>query len=221
MNLTTIRETIGNFSKHLSAQRLCDIDWLYEKQSLLCPYDTLNADNIEGWAQLLFTSDHTQRYWQRPNHRPAELLKALIKFDADMVSTAFRDLFDEQRDLEGRVDRFKFYMEEIIQRIRRNSRSFIESWHHQDNSIISFYLMIQFPNDYIYYTRSLHENAVTKLGAKPLKAEEDFVRYQKMAKTLHQFIIKDEKLISVHQSRFPQYDYGQSRLLVYEYLSFI
>ena len=221
MNLAAIHDQIDRFNQYLRTQKHCEIDWLYDKQVKLADHKRLTIENIEQWLSLIFQSNQTQRYWKSESNRSAELMNAMIQFDADMVSTAFNDLFDENRDLEGRIDRFKFYMDEIIQRMRRNNRKFLESWHHQDNSIISFYLMMQYPTLYTYYTRTLHEKIVESFGAKPLEKAENPVRFQKMGKTIHQIMLKNEMLVDLHKTRFSSAVIPTSRLLAYELFLFI
>jgi hypothetical protein len=218
LNLKAIQELIEHFKQRLRNQKLSDLDWLYEKQFQLQDYPILNADNIQPYLEILFTSDRTQRYWKSETLRSAELMTSMVKFDAEMVGTAFRDLFDEARDLEGRMDRFKFYLDEIIARMRKKDKSFLESWHHQDNAIISYYLIMAYPCTYSYYTRPIHEHAVTYLGAKALQSSEDPVRYQKMVKILATIASNDEALKVLHASRFQKPIAPGSRLLIYEML---
>ena len=177
------------------------MDWLYEKQKAAQNYDHLSENNIMEWVDFLFSSDRTQRYWKTETYRPAELMRAMVKADPDMMATSFRELFEENRDLEGRIDRFKFYCDEQLSRMRRNDRSFRESAHHQDNAIISYYLLMRYPETYSYYTRELHEKWVDFLGAKPLDEAEDMPRYQKMMRTIATFMKRDEELVQLLAGR--------------------
>lgn len=217
MNLAAINTALASFQQEIEKKKLSDIDWLYEKQFMLKQHELISADDFLKWMKTLFQSDRTQRYWQREDVRSKELMEAFIEVDTDMVFTCFKDLFDERRDLEGRIDRFKFYMDELLTHVRRK-QTIKESWHHQDNSIISFYLMMRYPEKYVYYTRALHEQLVALVQAKPLGEGEDVVRYMKMAKTVSIFLMKEEDLMATHKGRFSAPIVEQSLLPVYEML---
>lgn len=216
MNLDKIRKAISAFGNKLKSSRFSDLDWLYYKQFESAEHRYIAKGEIDNWLDLLFTSDRTNRLWKREELRSSEVMSELATFDPDMVLTAFRELYSEERGLEGRIDRFKFYMEELLERKRRNSATFHESWHHQDNSIISYYLLMQFPEKYSYYTPQIHEKMVNIVGAKPLGESEDPVRYNKMVNTIDRFLREDENLIHDHLRRFSKPVMESSRLLVYE-----
>jgi len=153
--------------------------------------------------------------WKNEANRAGELMQMMVEFDADMVATSMKELFEEGRDLEGRLDRFKFYMDELLRRSRRH-QTIKESWHHQDNAILSYYLAMRYPTDYTYYTPENHQLLVDLTGAKPIGQTEDPVRFQKMAKTVSTFLSKNEKLQEAHLKRFRKPVVEGSRLLVLE-----
>lgn len=217
MNLSAINNAIEQFHSKIKREKLSPIDWLYTKQYVLQQNPLETQGQFEEWMQELFHSERTQRYWQREDVRSKELMLSFMAYNVDMVRTCFKDLFDEGRDLEGRIDRFKFYMEELVSQVRR-SQSIKESFHHQDNAMISFYLMMRYPEKYVYYTRPLHESLVARVEAKPLGQGEDMVRYMKMAKTVGTFIQKDSALLTAHRQRFQQDICDPTLLLVYELL---
>ena len=47
---------------------------------------------------------------------------AIMEWEPDFVRDAFRDLFSEDRDLEGRIQRFVFYINELFNRYRMRNR---------------------------------------------------------------------------------------------------
>ncbi len=216
MKLDNIHKTISAFKVLLKREVLSEMDWLYYKQFDLSTHDHLNSSTIYDWLIVLFESDRTKRLWKNEQNRAAELMLKLVDYDPSMVAIAFAELFHEERDLEGRIDRFKFYSEELLRALRKKEQSIRESWHHQDNSIISYYLSMKFPQKYSYYNQILHQTLIDVLGAKPLGDIEDLVRYQKMVNTFSNFIFKDEELLTLHRKRFNKPIIETSRLIVYE-----
>ncbi len=221
MNLSAIQNAIAVFKSELNKQNLSELDWIYEKQFAAYHSPRISVDNLPTWLDLLFSSERTQRYWKSEEIRSSELMRMMAAFDPDMVSTAFKDLIDESRDLEGRIDRFKFYMDEILARKRRVDKKFIESWHHQHNPVISYYLMMSVPQKYVYYTRARHEQIVSYFGAKPLAEAEDMVRYQKMSGTIFKILSRDEEVMGLHRRRFSKPILDDSILLVYEMFTIV
>ncbi len=218
MNLQKLTLAFNAFRSHLSGQKLSDFDWLYQNQFNSESFISINTDNINAWLNTVLTSSTTHRIWKSESSRAQELIMALAEFDRDMVATAFHDLFEESRDLEGRVDRFKYYMDELLSRFRRSQLGIKESWHHQNNSIISYYLCMRFPKKYTFYTRALHELIVNVSGAKPLGQQEDLIRFQKMTNTVFILMAKDSDLIKYHLQRFSKSIADDSRLLILEFL---
>src|SRR5688500_11682060 len=82
-------------------------------------------------------SEISQRWWKRENYRPKEIMLKLIQADEELAGIAFKDLANDSATLDGRLSRFNFYCAELLQMHRTAHIREIESYHHQDTSIIS------------------------------------------------------------------------------------
>ncbi len=176
-------EIVGHFHTHWS---------LHESHSLDETYD-----------QSL-QSDISQRWWKREQYRPKEIMLQLIATDQELARIAFKDLANDSATLDGRISRFEFYCEELLQMLRRNNPKAIDTYHHQDAAMVSFYLSGMFPEKYTLYPGLNVFTAYCKAIESPdIPKVDDLVRYQKVATTVYKFLEKNpefQNLLSQRES---------------------
>ncbi|MEP6796264.1 MAG: hypothetical protein ABJB16_18190 [Saprospiraceae bacterium] len=178
-----------------------EVDWYYphsmvghfqafwrppEVNSLLVTYD-----------QCL-KSEYTQRWWKRDNYRPKEIMLKLIETDPELASIAWKDLANDSSSLDGRLYRFNYYCEELLQLHRHKNALSVETYHHQDASMMSLYLAGLFPGKYSLYPGLDFFTAFCKIvGSPDIPVIDDLVRYEKVASIVFTFLqrnINFEKL---------------------------
>lgn len=167
----------------------------------------------------------TRRLWNREAYAPKEMLLIFARRDPHLIREIFRELFNEERGLEGRMSRFVFFFDQLLDAYREeHPGKKINSHYHDDGyEIISVYLSFQYPESYIPYSLELFQDIMHKIGATNPPMTHDTERYFKVARTLEVLIKKDEELLARHEQRLdPQRHYlGESRLLVYDFLRYI
>jgi hypothetical protein len=148
----------------------------------------------------------------------------LMRWEPEFVREAFRDLYSEDRQLEGRIQRFVFYVNELFNRFRdQHPKDKTPSHFHEDDyNMVSVYLMGQYPEGYAPYSTELLHTLCTRLGAKDVPPAADFPRYTKLLKTLRSFLTKDEDVMNAYQAALREQDYpGESALLVWWFFKMV
>lgn len=197
---------------------------VWETQQLWQTHFDLVAKDFRDVYDKALDSKTNRRHYSRQAYNPKAALLEMMDWETDFVRSSFEDLFKEERDLEGRVQRFAFYMKEIFTQFRdSNPKSRLPDHYHDDDyQMASLYLACQYPTKYAPYTTSLLHTTLKKLGAREIPPAADFPRYTKLLTTLRQFIVKDEKIMAQYAEFLRPQDYQEeSALLVWHFLKFV
>lgn len=146
-------------------------------------------------------SEYSQRWWKRDQYRPKDIMMQLISAEVDLAVVAWKDLLNESATLEGRLDRFDYYCNELLQIHRHKNIRSVESYHHQDASIISLYLAGIYPEKYALYPGlEVFQSFCRAIGSPEIPVVNDLVRYMKIATIVFTFLKKNEKYqLLIHQ----------------------
>lgn len=166
----------------------------------------------------------TKRLWKREAYEPKQMMLAFLEQDQHFVFSMFDDLFDENKDMLGRADRFVFYCDQLLIQYRKNKPLSKALGHHHDDGyqMVSLYLSFQFPDLYAPYHAENFILLLQKIGAANIPLAGDFSRHVKVMRTLQKFMDKDETLLTAHQARLKSNHYQrESLLLTYDFVQFI
>jgi len=187
-------------------------------------FDLLAKDLTKAYTSALDNKTN-RRHYSRSGFNPKVAMLEMLDWEPEHVRTVFEDLFNEERDLEGRIQRFVFYCRELFNQYRdaRPKSRLADHYHDQDYHMASIYLMGQYPAKYAPYSTTLLQQALTKLGALDIPPAADFPLYTKLLATLRQFLTKDEAIMQQYTEDFlrPKDYQGESALLVWHFMQHI
>ncbi len=150
-----------------------------------------------------------------PNNLVFQLARAtssrLAKHDSDKYRACLRNLFDENQDLQLRINNF---MAETTA-IYKDSKG--EKSPHHDERTISAYLTFHNPEKYTFYKSSYYEEYCKFLGIKSKNAGEKLVHYYELINDLvDNYLVEDTELLSLIDSLTIGDDYykDKTRLLL-------
>lgn len=139
--------------------------------------------------QECLQSRHAQRWWKRPQYRPKELMEMLMGADPELAALAWKDLANESVTLEGRVDRFAYYCQDILDTLRRRDIRVRDTHHHQDAAIISLYLAGMYPDRYVLYPGLEAFRRFCQFVESPsIPPVDDLPRYMKIAAIVFKYL---------------------------------
>ncbi|MEL6721561.1 MAG: hypothetical protein AAFO82_03855 [Bacteroidota bacterium] len=215
MQLKKIQEHIATYKKYLAQTSNTNLHKWESQQIWQDNWDIDARDFAEMYDQSLENTT-TRRIWNRENYAPKKMMLAFAKMQPHFVYSMFQELFNEDKDIGNRVDRFVFYCDELLKEYKANHPHSIENQHYHDYEIISHYLAFQYPDRYAPYRFDLFQNALEKIGSRDIPRTHDFPRHTKVTKTLYQFLSKDEELMSIQQNQLEQKHYQEKSMLLVE-----
>ena len=224
MQVPKIRESVVQFKKWMPTEEAHAYLPLWETQQNWQDNFNVEAKDLAASYDAALDSKTNRRHYRRGGYDPKRSLLAIMEWEPDFVRDAFRDLYSEDRDLEGRVQRFVFYVNELFNRYRDAKPKAKEPTHYHDDdyNMASIYLMGQYPDRYAPYSTTLLQRLCQKLGAKDVPPAADFPRYTKLLATLRPFLEKDEEVMATYREQLRPVDYaGDSALLMYWFFRFV
>lgn len=183
-----------------------------------------DSDDWHPMFKVCLNNTTSRRQWKREAYTPKEVMLVFIELDPDFVRSMFYDLFNEEKGVLARADRFVFYCEQLWDQLRRaRPKSKFLGHHHDDNyGIISLYLSSQYPSLYAPYNAAAQRHFLQQVGAANIPLAGDFERHVKLMRTLYNFLSKEEQIMALHQERLDDRHYqGESLLLAYDFVHFV
>ena len=224
MQVPKIQAYVAQFPEWLAGDAARELLPYWETQANWQKHFNVEAKDLAGSYDLALDSKTNRRHYRRGGYDPKRAMLRLMEWEPDFVREAFRDLFSEDRDLEGRAGRFQFYVNELFNRFRDgHPKDRTPSHHHDDDyGMISLYLAGQYPTKYAPYSTELLQTVCEKLGAKTVPPAADLPRYTKLLATLRTFLTKDEAVMKAYEAFLRPGDYAEeTALLVYAFFRMI
>ena len=205
MKVHLIQQAIHHFIQtELQSDR---VDWYW-------PHSLVNRFHIE-WQKLperglretidqCLRSDISQRWWKRDRVDAKEMMLHLIDADPELAAIAWKDLAQPQANLDGRLSRFNYYCEQLLDIHRDQNIKSLETYHQQDARMMSLYLAGLFPEtNSLYPGLEAFQTFCKAIGSPDIPKVDDLVRYMKVCTIIHTFLQKDPQYLPLLESRKP------------------
>ena len=219
MNLQILQQSLTSFKQYLqspaSEEELYKWESLYHFQE---HWDFDHPDFKEVYDKVLQNSK-TKRLWESEGYVPKKMMSFFIDMNEDFVKYTFKDLFDENKEVSDRIDRFVFYCDDLLSEYKKENPLSIDNNHYQDHFMISLYLAFRYPEAYTLYDFPSFQSGMGKLGSAKIPASHEIGRFFKVCNTIWKFMEKDEEIWTLHQHRLigKNLYQGKSLLLVHEF----
>lgn len=225
MQLKRVQHYFGEFERFLRKQEAEDRLYIWESQATFQENWHNEALDWSVMYDKALQNSTSRRLWKREAFEPKRIMLLFLEMEPDYVKQAFRDLFNEAKSIDARMDRFVFYCDELLRMYRERHPHSIENnhYHGNDYDIISLYLAFRYPADYAPYSLERLINLLRKLGVGNLPQANDPVRYYKVMRTLYKLMQKEEGILQAHRKRLESGPYyrGESLLLAYDFIYFV
>ncbi|RMG88462.1 MAG: hypothetical protein D6714_00655 [Bacteroidetes bacterium] len=179
----------------------------------------LDAPDLAEMYDRSLQNAETRRLWKRENFEPKDMMLKFIRLQPDFVRYMFTDLFNEEKDIVGRVDRFVFHCDELLREYKEQNPRSVENnhFHNDDYQMVSLYLAFRYPDQYTLYDFDHFRALLTFLEAPNVPKTGDFGRFCKVMRTIYKLMSKDEALMDLHRARLdPARHYSGETLLIVE-----
>jgi hypothetical protein len=142
------------------------------------------------------------RLWGGENHSIKSGLIMLANSNPDLFWTAIKDLFNENKELNLRSNRFLHHCDIMLDEIATPANRI--NTHHQDYYSVSLLLSLQYPDQYCLFNYKAFEKFAHKIGVMNLPVDTDLERYYKIMKAVTTIFSKDEKLMNSYYERLEE-----------------
>ena len=178
----------------------------------------LSALDLHTMYDKSLTSTISGRLWGGSTNSAKEMMLRFIEQDKEFVRSMFRDLYKEEKDLNMRINRFKFHLDQMLEQLSEKNQN-INSHYHTDEEV-SVYLAFNHPDKYTLFKYGPFNIMMNRLGAKNVPQEFEVDRYYKLCKGLYTMLSKDAELLSLHKEKRAESPYYQedTMLIVHDYL---
>ena len=194
---------------------------LWESQRIFQDNWDADAEDWEAMYDASLQNSTTKRLWKREAYEPKRMMLQFIKLQPDFVRQMFSDLFNEEKALEGRVGRFVYYCDMLLQQYKDKYPASIDNNHYHDDDyqMVSLYLSFRYPDRYAYYDAEGFRQMLQRLGSTDIPVANDIERFAKVMRTLYKMMQKEEGLLELHRKRLQdkQHYQGESLMVLYDF----
>ena len=147
-----------------------------------------------------FSSKISSRLWGGRQDSPKSAMLKMIAADKHFADAMFRDLFDEEKEVGPRMDRFFFHCDQLAEITSKDKKDLLHH-KHDNHNIISVYLSFRYPEKYCIFEYPLFRKTMIKLEVQTVPQEFEISRFFKLSQALYKIISKDEELMKIQKKR--------------------
>lgn len=161
-----------------------------------------NVEDKKSMILKAFNVNGSHNLWVSGNYFPIRMLEEIVTDFPERTIQAFDILFDSNIELIERISEFKKVFDELLILLQNKypDRDRMRS-HYQDVRIISIYLMLQFPEEFVFYKYNVAKNFFKILEKEGIKKGDDqsFVEFNQLVKEIKRFIKNDVEYLENYQ----------------------
>jgi len=198
MVLDIIKREIANYKRLITS---ADYDELYKWEALQNFQDNwdIEADDFKNMYDLSFRSKVSDNLWANPHWFPKAVMLEFIEFDKERVRQMFRDLYNEDEDIDKRIERFVFHCDKIRGEVFASNKS-MKNHFHDGQRIVSLYLAFRYTEKYANYKYTEFKTFMEIVKAKDTPSTGECERFFKVVRTLYNLLTQDEELVKLHRA---------------------
>lgn len=217
MVLEIIKREIENY-KQLICTPEYDETYKWEALKNFQTNWNIDAEDFKSMYDKSFYSKFSNNLWANPHWFPKAVMLKFIDQDTESVRQMFRDLFDEDKGIEKRIERFVFHCDNIREEIFDYDKS-MKNHFHDGQRIVSLYLAFRHPDKYAIYKFTEFKNFMEIVKAKDIPRTGEYERFFKVVRTIFNILQNDEKLMKIHRTLLAdEYYQGPTLMLAQDFI---
>lgn len=184
--------------------------------------DNWDIEAIDFCTMLKNSLDKTFNLLASTHYFPGKMIKEFAQKESETVRQMFMDLFDESKDLYGRMVSFKAQSKQLVNKYWNPGKSDF-----QTENTITTYLWLRYPDKYYIYkfeeAKSLANELKTNYVFKAGDYKNNVENYYKLYDELSQELCKDLELKQIVQSKLEDdcYDDPKCKTLAIDFGYFV
>jgi len=224
MKVEKINHYKDKFKKHLHqlVEDYTPYEEAYKYENLLNFQQNWDLGDLDFHSifNKSFKSKISNKLWGGSKDSPKSMMLEFINLNKEFVRTAFRDLFNEEKDITMRINRFGFHCDQMLDQSLEAKKKF-NTHHHEDRKMAALYLSFNAPELYTLFEYPIFKKTMELLDTRSVPEKFEIERYFKLSKGLNTLISKDEELMEWHKELIKPYDqvhFGQ--MIVHDFYIF-
>ena len=195
MKVHLIQKYLQEYLLHLKELNSFDQRFLWQAMDHFVDNWDIEALDFRQMFDLSFQNNQSLRLWKRENYFPKEMMLKLIDVDKETIRSIFRDLLNEEKDLNLRINRFVHHIDQMLMIVQRKD-SKASTHFHSDLRFVFVYLAFCFPEKYPLYEGFNFTNFLIKVEARNIPKSHDPNIFKNLMKATRTLFQKDEKLMA-------------------------
>lgn len=206
MNIRKVSEIIKDYKKHFKRINFLEI---YKWRAVKCFHENWNIDAPNFYSMLDKSLHNAKNLLDSQQYYPKRMLLNIAEKRPKALRKLFIDLYNEDLDLIERIKNFKNGANSLTEKFYPDENSY------QDLRAIAVYLCFKYPDRYFLYKTKMFKQFAELIDYpyQPIKGRaENVTQYLNLCNLLKAEIIKDNELLSLHQTRLTNKEYPDTAL---------
>jgi len=197
MKVKNIERQLASFKAWLSEQESYPELYKYENLANFRAHWDIEATDFYEMFDAAFKSQISNSLWGGSVNSAKSVMLTFIKNNKTYVRSMFRDLYNEDKDLGLRINRFSLHCDEMMDQLPDNKLKPVE--HKHNPRILSVYLAFHDPSQYTIIDYHAFRRMLERLENNAIPQEFEMERLFKLARALYKMMVRDAELITLHK----------------------
>jgi 5-methylcytosine-specific restriction protein B len=198
LSLKIINQEIENY-KQLIFSKWSQEQYKWEALKNFQENWDIEAADFKAMYDKSLYSKVSSNLWANPHWFPKSVMLQFIEYDQERVRQMFADLYNENDNIDKRIDRFVSHCDKLREEIFAIDKS-MKSHFHDGQRIVSLYLAFRFPDKYAIYKYTEFKTFMEIVRATNIPKTGEYERFFKVVRTLYAILIKDEELMRLYSA---------------------
>ena len=218
MKLENILDYKDKFKAYLDSEAPFYEEYKWENLKNFQDHWDLEAMDFYAMFNQTFSSKYSGRLWGGSRNSAKSMMLEMTKVNPEFVRSSFRDLFDEDKEIMLRANRFAYHCDQLMHEVHKAQPKLVKHYHN-NFKILSVYLAFRFPMEYAIFDYKAFRQMMKRLELQEIPEEYEVTRFFKIVKNLFNILCEDTELLELHRSRLLGEDFytGESLMLVHDY----
>jgi hypothetical protein len=216
MKVHLIKEQAERYISYLENTEEFSELYKYESLDNFRKHWDLNASDFYEMFDNSFRSGISNRLWGGSVNSAKSAMLKFIELNTEFVRSMFVDLFNENKDLSMRINRFALHCDEMLTQLPNTKDRIVD--HRHGPQIISLYLCFHDPENYTIVNYRAFYHAMELLGNQNIPQAFELERAIKLSRGLYKILGGYDALESLYQKWLPdKYFDGLNMLAVHDF----
>ena len=185
------------FRNHLQITQSYNELYKYECLQNFEAHWDLSALDLKTMYDNSLQSKLSGRLWGGSQNSAKEVMLLFLDMDKEFVRSMFRDLYNEDKDLGMRINRFVFHCDQMLEQLQAKQPKWTTHFHGEAE--VALYLAFANPQRYPLFNYAPFAIMMQRLEVKSVPESYELERYFKLCKGLYTLLKRDEELVELHR----------------------